>query len=176
MEFKEKLNQRTQEVQKIIDSYLPQETGHQKTILESMNYSVTVGGKRLRPMLMQETYRLFGGRGREVEPFMAAMEMMHSASLVHDDLPAMDNDRYRRGKHTTWVEYGEDMAILAGDALMVYCFETALKAVPLSTHPDRILRAVQILAEKSGIYGMIGGQTVDVELTNQPIPRILSMP
>lgn len=171
MEFKEKLNQRTQEVQKIIDSYLPQETGHQKTILESMNYSVTVGGKRLRPMLMQETYRLFGGRGREVEPFMAAMEMMHSASLVHDDLPAMDNDRYRRGKHTTWVEYGEDMAILAGDALMVYCFETALKAVPLSTHPDRILRAVQILAEKSGIYGMIGGQTVDVELTNQPIPR-----
>lgn len=171
MEFKEKLNQRTQEVQKIIDSYLPQETGHQKIILESMNYSVTVGGKRLRPMLMQETYRLFGGQGREVEPFMAAMEMMHSASLVHDDLPAMDNDRYRRGKHTTWVEYGEDMAILAGDALMVYCFETALKAVPLSTHPDRILRAVQILAEKSGIYGMIGGQTVDVELTNQPIPR-----
>lgn len=171
MDFKEILKQRTAEVQSVIDQYLPEEKGHQKTIMESMNYSVTVGGKRLRPMLMQETYRLFGGSGKEVEPFMAAMEMMHSASLVHDDLPAMDNDRYRRGKHTTWVEYGEDMAILAGDALMVYCFETALKAAGMTSHGDRVLRAASILAEKSGIYGMIGGQTVDVELTNQPIPR-----
>lgn len=171
MDFKEQLKQRTAEVQAVIDQYLPEETGHQKTIMESMNYSVTVGGKRLRPMLMQETYRLFGGNGQEVEPFMAAMEMMHSASLVHDDLPAMDNDRYRRGKHTTWVEYGEDMAILAGDGLMVYCFETALKAASMTPHADRVLRAASILAEKSGIYGMIGGQTVDVELTNKPIPK-----
>lgn len=171
MDFKEKLKQRTAEVQAVIDQYLPEETGHQKTVLESMNYSVTVGGKRLRPMLMQETYRLFGGNEKDIEPFMAAMEMMHSASLVHDDLPAMDNDEYRRGKHTTWVKYGEDMAILAGDALMVYCFETALKAGSMTSHTDRVLRAVSILAEKSGIYGMIGGQTVDVELTNKPIPR-----
>lgn len=171
MHFKTELQQRTNEVQAIVEAYLPKETGHQKTIFESMNYSVMVGGKRLRPLLMQETYRLFGGKGREVEPFMAAMEMMHSASLVHDDLPAMDNDEYRRGKHTTWVEYGEDMAILAGDALMVYCFETALKAGTMTEHTDRVLRAASILAEKSGIYGMIGGQTVDVELTNKPIPR-----
>lgn len=109
MDFKEQLKQRTAEVQAVIDQYLPEETGHQKTIMESMNYSVTVGGKRLRPMLMQETYRLFGGNGQEVEPFMAAMEMMHSASLVHDDLPAMDNDEYRRGKKTTHVVYGEAM-------------------------------------------------------------------
>lgn len=171
MNFKEQLKQRTDEVQAVIDQYLPEEKGHQKTIFESMNYSVTVGGKRLRPMLMQETYRLFGGTGKEVEPFMAAMEMMHSASLVHDDLPAMDNDEFRRGKHTTWVAYGEDMAILAGDALMVYCFETALKAAAMTPHADRVIRAASILAEKSGIYGMIGGQTVDVELTNKPIPR-----
>ncbi|MDO5409536.1 MAG: polyprenyl synthetase family protein [Lachnospiraceae bacterium] len=171
MDFKEMLKQRTDEVQKIVYEWLPQEAGHQKTIMESMNYSVTVGGKRLRPMLMQETYRLFGGTGKEIEPFMAAMEMMHSASLVHDDLPAMDNDRYRRGKHTTWVEYGEDMAVLAGDALMVFCFETALKAAGMTEHADRVLKAASILAEKSGIYGMIGGQTVDVELTNKPIPR-----
>lgn len=171
MDFKEILKQRTSEVQAVIDRYLPEEKGHQKTVLESMNYSVTVGGKRLRPMLMQETYRLFGGKDQDIEPFMAAMEMMHSASLVHDDLPAMDNDEYRRGKPTTWVKYGEDMAILAGDALMVYCFETALKAGSMTHHMDRVLRAASILAEKSGIYGMIGGQTVDVELTDKPIPR-----
>ena len=171
MDFKEILKQKTEEVRAVIDKYLPEETGHQKTVLESMNYSVTVGGKRLRPMLMQETYRLFGGRDKDIEPFMAAMEMMHSASLVHDDLPAMDNDEYRRGRHTTWVKYGEDMAILAGDALMVYCFETALKAGGMTKHPDRVLRSTSVLAEKSGIYGMIGGQTVDVELTNKPIPR-----
>ncbi|MDY4971477.1 MAG: farnesyl diphosphate synthase [Lachnospiraceae bacterium] len=171
MDFKEILKQRTAEVQEVIDRYLPEETGHQKTILESMNYSVKAGGKRLRPMLMQETYRLFGGTDKDIEPFMAAMEMMHSASLVHDDLPAMDNDEYRRGRHTTWVEYGEDMAILAGDGLMVYCFETALKAGNMTKHPDRVLRAVSILAQRSGIYGMIGGQTVDVELTDKPIPR-----
>lgn len=170
-DFKETLVQRTAEVQAVIEQYLPKEEGHQKKIMEAMNYSVQVGGKRLRPLLMQETYRLFGGSGKEIEPFMAAMEMMHSASLVHDDLPAMDNDEYRRGKHTTWVKYGEDMAILAGDGLMVYCFETALKAAGLTSHIDRVLRAVSILAEKSGIYGMIGGQTVDVELTNKPIPR-----
>ncbi|MGN0294603.1 MAG: polyprenyl synthetase family protein [Lachnospiraceae bacterium] len=171
MDFNEILKKKTAEVQAVIDRYLPEETGHQKTVLESMNYSVKAGGKRLRPMLMQETYRLFGGSDRDIEPFMAAMEMMHSASLVHDDLPAMDNDEYRRGRHTTWVEYGEDMAILAGDGLMVYCFETALKAGEMTKHPERVLRAASILAEKSGIYGMIGGQTVDVELTDKPIPR-----
>jgi geranylgeranyl diphosphate synthase type II len=129
--------------------------------MEAMNYSVTVGGKRLRPMLMQETYRLFGGEGDAVEPFMAAQEMIHTYSLVHDDLPAMDNDEYRRGKKTTWVAYGEDMAILAGDGLLNYAFETALKAFG-KADALKVAECLKILSAKAGIYGMIGGQVVDV--------------
>ncbi|MBR4210349.1 MAG: polyprenyl synthetase family protein [Lachnospiraceae bacterium] len=168
--FKETLARRTREVEEIVTSYLPKEEGHQKTVLTAMNYSVLAGGKRLRPLLMQETYRLFGGNCQEIEPFMAAMEMIHTASLVHDDLPAMDGDEYRRGKKTTWVTFGEDMGILAGDALMIYAFETAAKAFSMTAHPDRVGKAIEVLANKTGIYGMIGGQTVDVELTDKPIP------
>lgn len=169
--FKETLRQATAEVQEVVESYLPAEEGHQKTIFEAMNYSVRAGGKRLRPLLMRETFRLFGGSGEAIEPFMAAIEMIHTSSLIHDDLPCMDNDEYRRGKLTTWKAYGYDMAVLAGDALMIYAFETAAKALPLGADPGRFGRAVGILAEKTGIYGMIGGQTVDVELTGKPIPR-----
>lgn len=169
MSFKEEMKRRTAQIEEILAGYLPEETGLQKTIFESMNYSVLAGGKRLRPMIMQETYRMFGGTGKEIEPFMAAMEMIHTSSLVHDDLPAMDADEYRRGRKTTWVVYGEDMAILAGDALMIYAFETASKAFALSGHPERVGQAVGILAGKTGIYGMIGGQTVDVELTDKPM-------
>ena len=100
MNFKEELGRHTQEVQEIIEKYLPKEEGFQKTVLEAMNYSVRAGGKRLRPMLMLETYRMFGGGSDMIEPFMAAMEMIHTHSLVHDDLPAMDNDEYRRGQET----------------------------------------------------------------------------
>ena len=157
--------------QEIIYSYLPEEKGYQKTIFEAMNYSVKAGGKRLRPILMRETYRLFGGSGKVIEPFMAAIEMIHTSSLVHDDLPCMDNDRFRRGKHTTWVEYGYDMAVLAGDALMIYAFETASKAFAMTEDKAAVGRAVAVLAEKTGIYGMIGGQTVDVELTGKKIPE-----
>lgn len=171
MEFKAQLLQQSARVDRILDEYLPEETGHQKTIFEAMNYSVRAGGKRLRPILMEETYRLCGGEGREIEPFMAAIEMIHTSSLVHDDLPAMDGDEYRRGKKTTWVVYGEDMGILAGDALMIYAFEVAAKACGMTTHLDRVGRAIGILAEKTGIYGMIGGQTVDVELTGKPVPE-----
>ena len=92
MEMREELKKRTGEVEAVVESYLPKEEGHQKTIFEAMNYSVRAGGKRLRPMLMQETYHLFGGTERAVEPFMAAMEMIHTSSLIHDDLPCMDND------------------------------------------------------------------------------------
>ena len=140
---------------------MPKEEGPQKLIMEAMNYSVTVGGKRLRPMLMQETFRLFGGEGDVIEPFMAAQEMIHTYSLVHDDLPAMDNDEYRRGKKTTWVAYGEDMAVLAGDGLLNYAFETALKAFG-KADALKVAEALKILAGKAGIYGMIGGQVVDV--------------
>lgn len=171
MEFKEQLQQQAGRVDRIMDSYLPEESGYQKTIFSAMNYSVRAGGKRLRPILMEETYRLCSGEGKEIEPFMAAIEMIHTSSLVHDDLPAMDGDEYRRGKKTTWVVYGEDMGILAGDALMIYAFEVAAKAFGMTAHPERAGRAIGILAEKTGIYGMIGGQTVDVELTGKPVPE-----
>lgn len=170
--FEESMKDKVKEIEKIISSFLPQETGYQKIVIEAMNYSILAGGKRLRPMLMNETYRLFGGRGEEIKPFMAAMEMIHTYSLVHDDLPAMDNDEYRRGRKTTHVVYGEANAILAGDALLNYAFETALKAFEISEdlEPERInamreisvARALKVLAEKAGIFGMIGGQTADI--------------
>ena len=171
MEMREELKKRTGEVEAVVESYLPKEEGHQKTIFEAMNYSVRAGGKRLRPMLMQETYHLFGGTERAVEPFMAAMEMIHTSSLIHDDLPCMDNDELRRGLPTTWKKFGYDMAVLAGDALMIYAVETASKAFSMTAYPDRAAKAIQVLAEKTGIYGMIGGQVVDVELTGKPIPQ-----
>lgn len=161
MNFKEQLTARTAAIEEILKAYMPKEEGPQKLIMEAMNYSILVGGKRLRPMLMQETYRLFGGRGDAIEPFMAAQEMIHTYSLVHDDLPAMDNDEYRRGKKTTWVAYGEDMAVLAGDGLLNFAFETALKAFG-KADTKKVARALKVLAGKAGIYGMIGGQVVDV--------------
>lgn len=169
--FKEKLNQAVKETEAVVYSFLPLEEGCQKTIFEAMNYSVKAGGKRLRPLLMRETYRMFGGKGKEIEPFMAAIEMIHTASLIHDDLPCMDNDELRRGKPTTWKVYGYDMAVLAGDALMIFAFETAAKALAMGADAEAVGRAMGILAEKTGIYGMIGGQTVDVELTGKPVSK-----
>lgn len=167
----EQLLQSTEEVEQVVYSYLPAEEGHQKTIFEAMNYSVKAGGKRLRPLLMREVYRLFGGTGKEIEPFMAAIEMIHTSSLIHDDLPCMDNDEYRRGKKTTWVVYGYDMAVLAGDALLIYAIETAARAFQMTDNAQRVGKCIGILAQKTGIYGMIGGQTVDVELTDKLIPK-----
>ena len=158
-------------IDEILARYLPEESGMQKTVLAAMNYSVLAGGKRIRPRMMEASYRLFGGTGEEIEPFMAAIEMIHSYSLVHDDLPAMDNDTLRRGKPTTWSVYGEAMGILAGDGLLTYAFETCAKAFSLTKHPERVGRSIGILAEKAGIYGMVGGQTVDVELTGRPVSR-----
>ena len=170
MDFKKMLEKRTAEVEAVVEAYLPPVEGNQRTVLDAMDYSVRAGGKRLRPMLMEETYRLFGGSGREIEPFMAAIEMIHTSSLIHDDLPCMDNDELRRGLPTTWVKYGYDMAVLAGDSLLIYAVETAAKAFSMTDRADSVGRCIGILAGKTGIYGMIGGQTVDVELTNQPIP------
>ena len=163
MDIKLELNTRVEEIDKIIAEYLPVEEDYQKTIMEAMNYSVLAGGKRLRPMLMLETYRLFGGTSKVVEPFMAAIEMIHTYSLVHDDLPAMDNDEYRRGKKTTHAVYGEAMGILTGDALLNFAFETALKAFDMEPDNKNIGKALQVLAKKAGIYGMIGGQVVDIQ-------------
>ena len=161
MNFKLEMDERTREAEQIIQSFLPAETGFQKTVLSAMNYSVLAGGKRLRPILMRETYRLFGGRGEEIKPFMAA-----TYSLVHDDLPAMDNDEYRRGRKTTHVMYGEAMAILAGDGLLNLAFETAARAFETGCDPVLTARALALFARKAGVYGMIGGQCVDIESEN----------
>ena len=166
MDIKAEIGVRTAEIEEIIYAYLPKEEGYQKLIMEAMNYSMQAGGKRIRPMLMLETYRLFGGKSKVIEPFMAAIEMIHTYSLVHDDLPAMDNDDYRRGKETTHKVYGEAMVILAGDALLNFAFETATKAFDMETDNARIGRALQVLATKAGIYGMVGGQVVDVLAEN----------
>ncbi len=169
-DFKSDLIKRTEEVEKIIYERLPKEEGWQKNLVEAMNYSVTAGGKRLRPMLLQETARLFGYEGEDVPPFMAAIEIIHTYSLVHDDLPAIDNDDYRRGKPTTYKKYGHATGILAGDGLLNYAYEICSEAIVKSVCPDRAAKALMVLSKKAGIYGMVGGQTVDVEYTDKPMP------
>lgn len=163
MDIKEEIALRASKIDEIIKQYLPAEQGYQKTVIEAMNYSILAGGKRLRPMLMQETYRMFGGKSNVIEPFMAAIEMIHTYSLIHDDLPAMDNDDYRRGRKTTHVVYGEAIGILAGDGLLNYAFETAILALDKEPENRNIAKALRVLSNKAGIYGMIGGQTVDIE-------------
>ncbi|MCR5656681.1 MAG: polyprenyl synthetase family protein [Butyrivibrio sp.] len=166
------LTTRAAEAEDVLNEYLPSETGYQKKVIEAMNYSLMAGGKRIRPVLMKEVYRLLGGKDAAViEPFMAAIEMIHTYSLVHDDLPAMDNDEYRRGRKTTHVVYGPGMATLAGDGLLNYAYEVAMKSffsgVKLPAYDgdieDRTATALTILAEKAGIYGMVGGQCADIE-------------
>ena len=170
MGFNEELKVKVDAVDAVIMSFLPKEEGYQETVLSAMNYSVLAGGKRLRPMLIDEVYTLFGGTDRAVvKPFMAAMEIIHTYSLVHDDLPAMDNDEYRRGRKTTHVVYGEAMGILAGDALLNFAYETALLAFEKCREEEhmRVVKALKILAGKAGIYGMVGGQVKDVEATEK---------
>ncbi len=168
MDFKKEMSERVSLINGILKEYMPPETGLQKRVAEAMNYSVNAGGKRIRPMLMLETFRLLGGKGDEVYPFMAAMEMIHTCSLVHDDLPAMDNDEYRRGRKSTHAAFGEAMGILAGDALMNYAYETMSRAVE-ERCSVRAARAMRIIAVKTGLYGMIGGQTVDIESEGKEI-------
>ena len=170
--YAELRDEKVKEIEEILKSYLPEQNGYQRIIMDVMEYSLMAGGKRLRPMLMQETYRLFGGTEKVIEPFMAAQEMIHTYSLVHDDLPAMDDDELRRGRKTTHVVYGEDMGILAGDALLNYAFETA--AVAFDEYPEKALqigKAMKILGNKAGIYGMLGGQVVDVKETGHAVDK-----
>lgn len=169
------ISEKAKAIDAIIDEFLPKEEGIAKTVMTAMNYSIHVGGKRLRPMFMQETYRMFGGADEKiVHPFMSAIEMIHTYSLCHDDLPAMDNDMMRRGKKSTHAMFGEAMGILAGDALLNYAFETALSAFDLITGDEeiqqtkRIAAALRILADKAGINGMIAGQVVDIESEDAP--------
>ena len=195
MNFDEQMKQRVEYIEEVIHRYMPQEYSYQRTIIDAMDYTMSAGGKRIRPMLMKACFDMFGGTSKVIEPFMAAIEMIHTYSLIHDDLPALDNDDYRRGRKTAHIVYGEDMAILAGDGLLNYAFETAGKAFTMIRSEDfanldeesfndcvlmkekldactqelrqrrNVEYAMQILTHKPGIYGMIGGQVVDVELT-----------
>ena len=174
MNFQEELTKKTKEIEAVIREYLPAEEGFSRTMAQAMNYSMLVGGKRLRPMLMQETFRLFGGSGKLVKPFMAGMEMIHTHSLIHDDLPALDNDDYRRGRLTTHKVYGEAMGILSGVALLNYAYETMLQAFAMAEtlqQKEAVIDALQVMAEKTGTHGLLGGQSVDVENDGTPLTK-----
>ncbi|MCI8306988.1 MAG: polyprenyl synthetase family protein [Lachnospiraceae bacterium] len=167
--MKQQMNRKICDIEDVLKKYLPEKKGYQKTIFEAMEYALMSGGKRIRPMFMHEIYTMLGGNEpAAIEPFMAAIEMIHTYSLIHDDLPAMDNDEYRRGRKTTHIVYGEAMGILAGDALLNYAYETAAKAFD-SKRPDRAMAAYRVLVSKAGVFGMVGGQVVDVEM-NGKIP------
>ena len=175
MNFEEQLAADVREIEEILKRYLPKEEGYAKTVAEAVNYSVLAGGKRLRPMLLLECCRLFGGREELAAPFMAAIEFIHTYYLVHDDLPCMDNDEYRRGRKTTHAVYGEGMAVLAGDALLNLAFETASSAFSLTENEEelrRAARAMQILSAKAGIGGMIGGQCADTQAEEFPPEKV----
>ena len=159
MNFQDELAKRTEEIEKVIRSFLPAEAGFAGTMAQAMNYSMLAGGKRLRPMLIRETYRLFDGKEEVVKPFMAGMEMIHTHSLIHDDLPALDDDDYRRGRLTTHKVYGEAMGVLSGVALLNYAYETMFQAFALTKEQDRVIHALRVVSQKTGIHGMLGGQS-----------------
>lgn len=172
--FQDELKKRTDEIESVIASYLPVEEGFAKTMAEAMNYSVLAGGKRLRPMLILETLRMFGGDENIAYPFMAAMEMIHTHSLVHDDLPALDNDDYRRGRLTTHKVYGEAMGVLSGVALLNFAYEVMLTAFDKADTQESqayVIQALKVMSHKTGLYGMLGGQSVDVENDGKPMSR-----
>lgn len=166
MDFDRALEEKIEYTESCIDRYLPREEGFAKKLVQAMCYAMRAGGKRLRPLILGETYALFGGTGEAAEPFMAALEMIHTHSLIHDDLPALDDDDQRRGRKATHVVFGEAMGILSGDALLNHAYETALHSFDLAGSAEEISRAaasLQILAAKTGIGGMLGGQSVDVD-------------
>jgi len=171
VDFKVVLKEKTSYVEKLLNKYMPKEDGYQKTIMEAMNYSLSAGGKRLRPILTLEACKIVGGNEKDAIPFAVAIEMIHTYSLIHDDLPALDNDDLRRGRKTNHIVYGEDMAILAGDALLNYAFEIMFSNSLGKENPEKYLRAINEIAKSAGIYGMIGGQVVDVQSENQQISK-----
>lgn len=176
MNFKTELQERTDFAEAVIEKYLPEEHGFSGRMAEAVNYSMRAGGKRLRPVFMREAYQILGGEGEIIEPFMAASEMVHTHSLIHDDLPALDNDEFRRGKQTTHIVFGEAAAILAGDALLNYAYETAFFAFDMAKDEaelQRVAKALKVLAQKTGIKGMLGGQGVDVENDGKPLEKQL---
>lgn len=179
MNFEKELSNKVKETDMCVQSFLPESGKYKELIVESARYSVEAGGKRLRPMILKESFQLCKGSDFNiVKPFMAAIEFIHSYSLVHDDLPAMDNDDYRRGKLTTHKKFGEDFGILAGDALLNHAYETMLNAI-LSSYSNgydkdiifRMNKAAAVIAGKAGIDGMVGGQSLDVYLTGKDMNK-----
>ena len=169
-DYQEQLRIRTEYANEVIQKYLPVEEGYLTELVSAMNYSVMVGGKRLRPVFIDSVYRLMGGKSEIREPFMAAMEYLHTYSLVHDDMPEIDNDELRRGKPTTHRKYGEACGLLAGDGLLHWSTQTAMKAflyADAAKTMDAAVHALSVFAEKSGPHGMLGGQSVDVLFTGK---------
>ena len=168
-DFNEELYNKVALVDEILEECLSDKDNSQlqKEIYESMSYSVMAGGKRLRPILVLAAYNLFEGKDEEeVYPYMAAIEMIHTYSLIHDDLPAMDNDDYRRGRLTNHKVYGEDMAILTGDGLLNLAYETMIKSVD-EKNVSKSIKAMNIISNKAGVSGMIGGQVGDIKNVNK---------
>lgn len=164
------MNDYSKIIEEELISYLPKNYKYEKNLISSMEYSLTAGGKRIRPMLAIEFAKLCGGTQEAVMPFACAVEMIHTYSLIHDDLPCMDNDDMRRGKPTNHKVYGEDIALLAGDALLTLAFQTILseKSVALNGS-EKCAKAGRVLAECAGAVGMVGGQTIDLESENKQI-------
>lgn len=169
MTFQAEFEQKISEVNSYLDKYLSQKDIEIKSILDSMRYSVFAGGKRIRPVLMMAAYELFDGNSKKIMPFACALEMIHTYSLIHDDLPAMDNSDLRRGQKTNHIVYGEALAVLAGDALLNYAFETMLTAKDIE--PSKVLEASLYIAKCSGVNGMIGGQVIDIESEDKVIDK-----
>lgn len=164
---------KVEKVNKLLEDFLSKDTGLAEYLMDAMRYSVMAPGKRLRPILMAETARMFSEDVPELPYFCAAIEFIHSYSLVHDDMPCIDNDEYRRGRKTTHAVYGETTALLAGDGLLNYAYETASASFDVTKNPVRAAKALSVLAKKAGIFGMVGGQAVDVECekTNNPLTK-----
>lgn len=171
MEFKDVLKEKIDYIETLLNEYMPKEEGYQQTIMQAMNYSLKAGGKRLRPILTLESCKIVGGKEEDAIPFAIAIEMIHTYSLIHDDLPALDNDDLRRGKPTNHKVFGEAMATLAGDALLNYAFEVMLSSSIDKKDSSKYLKAINEIAKHAGIYGMIGGQVVDVESENKIIDK-----
>lgn len=171
MEFKDVLKEKINYIETLLNEYMPKEEGYQQTIMQAMNYSLEAGGKRLRPILTLESCKIVGGKEEDAIPFAVAIEMIHTYSLIHDDLPALDNDDLRRGKPTNHKVFGEAMATLAGDALLNYAFEVMLSSSIDKKDSNKYLKAINEIAKHAGIYGMIGGQVVDVESENKIIDK-----
>lgn len=158
------LADRKREVDTVLEKIFPSPAGLEKKVIEAARYSLFAGGKRLRPILCLAAAEVVGGSSQPIMPVACALEMIHTYSLIHDDLPAMDNDDYRRGQLTNHKVFGEAIAILAGDALVTeaFGFVARLQDIP-GQSPDRIIQAIRILVKASGYRGMIGGQVIDLE-------------